>query len=259
MTFAMAGNTNTTAIFEAKFGWDKDEAILYNTIISSAGIIGLTIGSILGGSLLGLGRRRTIIIAQSMAVIAACISMVTHEATLSIGRLLLGIGAGIMNVAFGKMITETIPEHIVSTFAMAHNASVCIGFIAVFGLAALLPDAKDLEANKADEYWRVIWLAPGAIGLIVIMMVLLVFRYEPVAYCLMLGRDEEAQLHLKKVYKKSSLNAPESLEDLLKVHYSHLRESTTLDAASTTFGQAVCEKKYRKGTWVCFLINLFNM
>lgn len=63
MTFAMAGNTNTTAIFEAKFGWDKDDAILYNTIISSAGIIGLTIGSILGGSLLGLGRRRTIIIA----------------------------------------------------------------------------------------------------------------------------------------------------------------------------------------------------
>lgn len=80
-----------------------------------------------------------------------------------------------MNVAFGKMITETIPEHIVSTFAMAHNASVCIGFIAVFGLAALLPDPKDFEANKSDEFWRVIWLAPGVIGLIVIAMVLLVF------------------------------------------------------------------------------------
>ena len=56
------GNTNTTPIFEAKLEWDKDEAILYNTIISTAGMLGITIGSFLGGSILKFGRRRAVII-----------------------------------------------------------------------------------------------------------------------------------------------------------------------------------------------------
>jgi len=31
-----------------------------------------------------------------------------------------------------------------------------------------------------------------------------------------------------------------------------------MDAASTSFKQAVCGRKYAKATWVCFMINLFN-
>lgn len=143
-TWSLAGNTQTTNVFEAKFGWDKDEAILYNTIISTAGIVGLTIGSFLGGSLLSLGRRRTVIIAQAMAIVAALITMIEHTVTLSIGRVILGTGAGVMNVAFGKMITETIPAQWVASFSMAHNASVCIGYIVCYGLGAILPDPKDL-------------------------------------------------------------------------------------------------------------------
>ena len=51
-TFALAGNAQTTTVFEAKFGWTKDETIIYNTIISSSAIVGLAIGSFLGGPLI---------------------------------------------------------------------------------------------------------------------------------------------------------------------------------------------------------------
>lgn len=106
------GNTNTTPIFEAKLEWDKDEAILYNTIISTAGMLGITIGSFLGGSILKFGRRRAVIISQSISMIGALISMFTTESTLTIGRLLLGTGGGCMNVTLGKLITENIPQSI---------------------------------------------------------------------------------------------------------------------------------------------------
>ena len=33
--FAIAGNGQTTKVFEAKFDWDKDDTIFYNTVISS--------------------------------------------------------------------------------------------------------------------------------------------------------------------------------------------------------------------------------
>jgi len=109
-TFAIAGNTSTTSVFEAKFGWDKDEAILYNTIISTGGILGQSIGSFLGSSLLPYGRRRTAIIANAMAIFGSCLSMVGTTPFLSIGRLFVGLAAGTANVVFGKMINETMPE-----------------------------------------------------------------------------------------------------------------------------------------------------
>ena len=61
-TWALAGNTNTTSVFEAKFEWTKDETLMYNSLISTAGVIGLMIGCFLGGSLLQLGRRKAFLI-----------------------------------------------------------------------------------------------------------------------------------------------------------------------------------------------------
>ena len=56
--WAIAGNGNTADVFQDKFGWDDDETILYNTIISSFGIVGLAVGSFLGGELITRGRRK---------------------------------------------------------------------------------------------------------------------------------------------------------------------------------------------------------
>ena len=67
--------------------------------------------------------------------------MVLHEATLTISRLLVGIGAGFMNIIFGKSITENIPLSVMSSFAMGHNALMCIGLQVVYLLGAVLPDA----------------------------------------------------------------------------------------------------------------------
>lgn len=92
--WALGGNGNTTAIFAAKLDWDKDDTIFYNTIISSAAIVGIAIGSLAGGKLLQYGRRKPVIIAQLICILAAFISMFLHVSTLTIGRLLLGIGAG---------------------------------------------------------------------------------------------------------------------------------------------------------------------
>ena len=189
MTYALGGNAQTTAVFQAKFNWDKDEAILYNTIISSAGVVGAAIGCFLGSILLKLGRRNTLIISQMGGILAAGISMITHVATLSIGRLILGTAGGVMCVVFGKNVTETIPPQWVSSFAMSLNAAVCIGFVVCYGLGALLPDAEDVEANKETEMWRVIWLMPAAIGIVVICFTLFIYKLEPIGYCLMEGRD----------------------------------------------------------------------
>ena len=74
--FALAGNVYTSTIFEAKFGWTEDETIFYNTIISTAPVIGLTIGSFFAGPILSLGRRRGALVTNIIAIIGAAITMI---------------------------------------------------------------------------------------------------------------------------------------------------------------------------------------
>jgi hypothetical protein len=47
--FAISGNNQTAPVIKAKFGWDREEATLYNTLISSAAIFGVVSGSLVGG------------------------------------------------------------------------------------------------------------------------------------------------------------------------------------------------------------------
>ena len=89
------------------------------------------------------GRRRTAIIAHILAILDSAICMIGTTPFLTLGRLLGGISAGILNVVFGKMITENMPERLAAKFAMFHNASVCLGFIPCFMMGAFLPDPDD--------------------------------------------------------------------------------------------------------------------
>jgi len=47
--FAISGNNQTAPVIKAKFGWTESEAVLYNTLISSAAIFGVVTGSLVGG------------------------------------------------------------------------------------------------------------------------------------------------------------------------------------------------------------------
>ena len=189
-SFALSGNSQTTAIFQAKFGWSEDETIHYNTIISSMAIVGLTLGSFIGGPLIKNGRRKGAIIANVVAIVSSGIAMIGTVPFLTTGRFLLGVAAGIYNVIFGKMIVETMPEKSAQKFAMFHNASICFGIVAAFCMGAFLPDQNDKEACEEDEFWRVIFLTPALIGFVGILLITIVFRQEPISFCIMMGDDE---------------------------------------------------------------------
>lgn len=256
--FAISGNAQTTDVFKAKFAWDKNETILYNTIISSSAVVGIAVGSFAAGPLIKLGRRKAAIVGNLVAIISSAICMIATVPFLTIGRFFLGVAAGIYNVVFGKMIVENMPEQLAQKFAMCHNASICIGFFVAFIMGGILPDPEDFAANEDDEMWRVIYLVPAMIGLVEIALISFVFRQEPIAFCIMMDREAEGKAHMKRVYRKEDSNAPEALEHLIDEHYSQQRRSTTMDASSTTFKQAVCGEKYRRASWTCFLLNCFN-
>ena len=82
---------------------------MYNSLISTAGIIGAMIGSFLGGSLLKMGRRKAVLIGQLFGIVGGAVCMGSNVASLIIGRIFVGIAAGISNVTYGKFIMENMP------------------------------------------------------------------------------------------------------------------------------------------------------
>ena len=98
---------------------------------------------------------------------------------------------------------------------------------------------------------------PALIGVIEILLIGLVFKYEPIAFCIMMDYAEQAKQHIRRVYSKADPESSQSIEDILEMQYQYMRRSTTMDASSTTFKRAVCGRKYRRATWTCFILNCF--
>lgn len=76
---------------------------------------------------------------------------------------------------------------------MLHNASICVGFVAIFGMGAILPDPDDEQGLKDDERWRIIYMAPAMIAVIEIFFILAVYRLETIGFCIMKGQEEEGK------------------------------------------------------------------
>lgn len=141
--FAISGNNQTAPVIQQKFGWTDDEAVLYNTIISSSAIFGVVTGSLSGGKFITKGRRICLIIFNFFAAIATGMTMFLNYETICIGRFLFGFCCGVFSVAGPKMLDETVPTHLNSSFGTATNSFMSGGIMIALLLGAFLPEDDD--------------------------------------------------------------------------------------------------------------------
>lgn len=200
-SFGFNGNTVITPVFQAKFGWTDDETIFNNTLISTSSIIGMMVGSLVGGKTITIGRRKAAIYVEILAIVGAGISLVRTVPTICLGRFLYSVTAGHTNIIMGKSIDETLPSELSGKFGTFLNTYICVGVMGCFFLGALLPTDEADYVN--DEMWRVIYAFPILIAIIQITLFLFIFKEEPIAYSIAMGRDDEAKRLMRRVYKKS--------------------------------------------------------
>ena len=133
------GNAVTTPIFAAKFGWDEAETNLNNSLINTSAVLGLTLGSLIGGKTITIGRRKAAFYLQSLAIVGALLTQIPDVRTICLGRFLYGVTAGHANIIMGKSIDETIPANISGQFGVLLNCYICVGMMSSYFLGALLP------------------------------------------------------------------------------------------------------------------------
>lgn len=161
-------------------------------------MVGLTIGSLTAGYFLVLGRNRAIIYWEIVALVGCGLTLVRTIATICIGRLLIGLAAGLMNVACAKAIDETIPIEKQAFFGASTNLMINFGVMIAMALGFILPTDPAMELK--DKNWRIIFAVPGAVAVAQIILLLFVFREEPLGFLISKQRLDEAKSLAKRVY-----------------------------------------------------------
>ena len=76
--------------------------------------------------------------------------MIGNVLFLTLGRFILGIAGGSMNVIFAKILSENFPDKYAARFGFLTNAGIALGIWVCFSIGAILPEPEDYEANKVD-------------------------------------------------------------------------------------------------------------
>ena len=74
-----------------------------------------------------------------------------------------------------------------------------------------------------------------------------------------MGLKNEAKSAMRRLYRlKDQKTSEYTIDDVFEAHYNYLRENTNMEASTTTFKQALFDRKYRRSTWICFCICCFG-
>ena len=114
-----------------------------------------------------------------------------------------------------KMINETVPVFLLGSCATVTTAMMSFGYYLVLGLGYFMPphdydpeivnnkaNEKAKEADIKDEFWRILYLIPVTINLIMLINFSLFIKEDSIMFNLGQGNDKEALLLIDKVYHK---------------------------------------------------------
>ena len=94
------------------------------------------------------------------AAVATTLTMFLNMWMIVIGRFLFGFCCGVFSVAGPKMLDETVPIHLNSSFGTATNTFLSGGIMVALLLGALLPADDDFAGQLEDGNWRIIYGFP---------------------------------------------------------------------------------------------------
>ena len=169
------------------------------TCVSSSSVTGIAVGSIIGGVLVGRGRRLNIIIFNLIAILGSGMSIVTNFWVLMAGRFIFGFSSGVLLCATPKVIEETIPAHLQDYgFSTSTNMIINIFVAASMMMGIGMPDAEaDL---RTTDYWKIMYLVPIPFAVLTLILALFVYKQDSVNFHVERGQRGPAMLMLQRLY-----------------------------------------------------------
>lgn len=86
-------------------------------MLGASGVLGMTLGSIIGGRVVKLGRRAAFLIACMVGIVGVSITMIERIPFILLGRLIYGFSCGLISICVPRFIEETVPNQLNPIFS----------------------------------------------------------------------------------------------------------------------------------------------
>jgi len=213
-----------------------------NTLIASCPILSAIIGALIAGYFcLRIGRRKTMILFDFIAIGGVVVSLFDVLACLFVGRLLLGFTIGVTSVAAPLYFSEISPVVYRGEFTNGPPIFGAFGILFATLLGLLVP--AELAPGETDGTWRVL-LALAMIPLILrIFNFLVFFRCETPFYYVNKAKYAKAAKGLRKTMNADA-DVAERIVELMK-------ERDYVKTEGAVRFLEVFKKRFRFATFVC--------
>jgi sugar porter (SP) family MFS transporter len=177
-------------------------------IVTAAISVGAMIGAALAGRLNNrIGRRYSIMTAGAVVIVGTVASALAPEwVTLTVFRLVLGIGIGLSSATVPTYLSELAPARVRGAMASLNQIFIVLGILIAFLVDYALADA---------EAWR--WMIAGAVLPAVLLVVGMKFLPETPRWLLNLGKEDEARAVLAATHGPDDGTVDEAVRNIRDV------------------------------------------
>lgn len=178
--FTLAGYNTAGVIIETQQSWPHINTVL----ITSAGILGLMLGSLACGEFISrLGRIKTVYLANGLILVSVVPQMWLVVGLLALGRFLLGFAGALCIVSSSVFLAETVPAWKLGIVGTAVNSGIIVALLITQIIQGLtLPNVNDTAAIATTTAWRIGFYSPGIFAMISIALWALVIRRDSLIY-----------------------------------------------------------------------------
>lgn len=222
--------------------------------MSSSSVVGVGIGSIFGGALIQVGRKRMMIAMSFVGMIGCGLSLIPDMYILCSGRAIFGFASGVLLVACSKMLSEIVPtKYLDKGYGVSTNLSINAMFALSMGFGSLMPKSDD--DLKTTHVWQYIFAFPIPFLILTILLCIYFHKEDSLNFHVVRKEQGMAMEIIKKVYPQLDEFQRQKVYNELE---RQLTEDTGTESKQVTIGETMCGKELRGSSWMCIFLAVAN-
>jgi MFS family permease len=167
-------------ILVVQYGWTTQQQQVFEGLISSLLVLGITVGRLFGAKFVNRGRKLCLLTSILISLAAIGVMMVLNIYVFLVARFVYGFGAGMFTAVAPRYVEECSPPQYLSLFFTIYTFGISLNRPFLMMADFILP--KNEADYKDTNTWRYFILVPAFFGACTIIGTLLVVRHDTPMY-----------------------------------------------------------------------------
>lgn len=189
---------------------------LFQGVLTSAVPLGAGMGALTGGKLVGLGRRKMLMVMAGVFIIGWLWASFVYQ-FLILGRLFQGYASGVVSVIWPLFVNEVAPVDISGALGAMNQIMITLGILWSSIAGFFVPITTDEQILRNDHTWQLLFLVPAVVSVIQVSLLVFVFSYDSPTFYHQINKTNKYHKILSIIYPNTDLDEPEHQRPLKSI------------------------------------------